>query len=80
MCGLYLIWDERTKSFGVPMSLQNDMVAKRVFLTSVNKWPDFEDDFKLYKIGEYDSDELGRPVILYPTPVFINCFEEVDNG
>lgn len=73
MYGLYVIWDNRTKEFGMPMSLKNDEVAKRVFLTSVNKWPDFEDDFKLYKVGEYDCENLGRPVVCYPTPVFIDC-------
>lgn len=77
MLGFYLIWDERSKEFGLPMALKNDTVAKRVFLTSVGKWPDFEEDFKLYKIGEIDVENLGRPVICYPTPVFIDCTVDV---
>ena len=73
MYGIYLIWDDRNKEFGMPICVKNDVVAKRVFLTSVNHWPDFEDDFKLYKIGEMDSENLGRPVVSYPSPVFIDC-------
>lgn len=74
--GVYCIFDERTKEFAFPMFLKNDLAAKRVFLTSVNKWPDFEDDFKLYKLGEFHVEDLGRPMILYPTPVFIDCYGE----
>ena len=76
MLGLYLIYDERSKEFGLPMALKCDSVAKRVFLTSVGKWPDFEDDFKLDKIGEIDVENLGRPCVLYPSPVFIDCTVE----
>lgn len=73
MYGLYLMWDNRGKDFGSIMTLKNDSVAKRVYLTSVNKWPDFEDDFKLYKVGEYDPENLGRPIHIFPSPVFIDC-------
>lgn len=75
MFGLYCIWDERQKEFAFPMVLKNDLVAKRVYVTSVAKWPDYEEDFKLYKLGEFNSEELGRPLVLYPTPVFINLEE-----
>lgn len=72
MFGLYCIYDNAVKEFGFPFTAKNDVAARRVYVTSVTKWPDYEDDFVLYKLGEWRPEEDVKPIFVYPAPVKVN--------
>lgn len=59
--GMYSVFDAKAESFGVPFYAENDNVARRIFGdaatgkdTMLHAHPE---DFFLYKVGEFRSDE-----------------------
>jgi hypothetical protein len=59
---VYAVYDKKAGTFGVPIFLQNDEVAKRALQTSVLNDPSFNmypSDYSLGRLGTY-NDQTGK--------------------
>lgn len=66
----YSIFDSAVGSFGSPVFVQNDLVAKRSCLGAMQTdvYGMFPDQFTLFKIGEFDA-EVGKLIPCEPVSV-----------
>lgn len=57
---LYAIFDKVSKKFNMPYPAENNETASRSFVQAVKDNP-FKDDFELYVVGSYESDNYAKP-------------------
>lgn len=51
---IYLIWDTASETFSDPFAAVNTKIAARKFHEAIKDHP-YKQDFRLYRIGAYDS-------------------------
>lgn len=63
---VYALYDIKSKAYAIPVFLENDIIAQRSVIGTVladrdGNLTNFQDDYELYCLGEYD-DEHGTIV------------------
>lgn len=69
---LYVIYDKVACETNAPMLFKNDGVALRVFQSMMEKEKVNEDDYTLYEIGDYDTENAPINKLREVKPVEIN--------
>lgn len=61
MSFLYALYDVKAETYGLPLDFDNDVQAVRITIQMVQRNPNiqpsqYREDFRLKRIGEYDSE------------------------